>query len=63
MYDLKLPEPKPASNPSEGEDKHKDILGVLYSIEEKLDRELVHISKKLKETLERMIEKKLEYYL
>jgi len=60
---FKLPEQKRISNSSEEEDKYKDIMGFLYSIEEKLDKELIHISKKLKETLERMIEKKLEYYL
>ena len=58
-----MPEKNPPSNSSEGDDKYRDILGFLYSIEEKLDKEFVHISKKLKETLERMIEKKLEYYL
>jgi hypothetical protein len=58
-----LPEKNSTSNSSERDDKYKDVLGFLYSIEEKLDKEFIHISRKLKETLERMIEKKLEYYL
>lgn len=47
---------------SEKKDNYKDIIGFLFSLEENVEKELDNLGNKLKETLEKLIEKKLDYY-
>jgi len=54
---------KSNSTPSEEEDRLKEIMDPLYNLEERTDKDLKKITNRLKEMLERLIEKKIEYYL
>jgi len=59
----RLTEIKLGSNTSKKEDELKEITKSIYNIEEKEDEGTAYVKIILKKLLERMIEKKLEYYL
>lgn len=61
--DGRVTEKKSTSDPSEEEHKLSEVTGFLYDLEKRIDRDLKHISDKLKEALDRIIEKKIDYYL
>jgi len=54
---------KSNSTPSEEGDRLKEIMDPLYNLEERTDKDLKKITNRLKNMLERLIEKKIEYYL
>lgn len=58
-----MKEQGPASAPSDGEDRYREAMGTLYDLEERTDRDLKDIRQILKNALERLIEKKIGYYL
>ncbi len=51
------------SSHSEAEDKEGGFMDSLYDMEGDVEEGLGHIRSRLRETLERLIKKKIEYYL